>query len=86
MIGKKCFVFTNWGLCKAVVVKERVDNGTGETQYKVRIDIDRNNRNRDYGFWFCKDQLHKYYFPPLNGQLFKMIVWSLSNVFKTYSK
>lgn len=88
MIGKKFYVFTNWGLSKGTVVKEKKDEkyNTGLTQYKLRIDIDRNNRNKDYGFWFCDNQLHKFYFFAIVGQLYKMIVWDLSKIFKTYGK
>lgn len=59
MIGRKFYVFTNWGLVSAVVVKERVDNKTGLNQYKVKIDIDKDNTNKDYGFWFNSNQLHE---------------------------
>jgi len=84
MIGKKFYVYTNWGLCKGTVVKEKKDEkyNTGLTQYKLRIDIDRNNTNKDYGFWFCEGQLHKYYFTAIVLELFKPFSWFVKSIIK----
>lgn len=82
MIGKKFYVFTNWGLCKAVVVKERTDEKTGVVQYKVKIDVDRETKNRDYGFWFNSKQLNKYYFTAIILEMFKPFGWFVKSLFK----
>lgn len=71
MIGKQFYVFTNWGLVKATVVKERTDNKTGLFQYKLKIDIDKNNKGKDYGFWFNTNQLHKSKVKALFSELIK---------------
>ena len=73
MIGKKFYVFTNWGLVKGTVIKERVDNDHGVPQYKLDIDIDKDNLSKGYGFWFCKDQLHKTVFGALFNEIKKYI-------------
>lgn len=86
MIGKKCYVFTNWGLVKATIVKERVDNVSGTPQYKVAVDINRENKAKDYGFWFSKKQLNKFYFTAIVAELFKPFGWFVRSLFKGVKK
>lgn len=81
-IGEKVYVFTNWGLVKAFIIKAREDDSTGKLQYKVVIDIDRESKNRHYGFWFNENQLHRYYFTAIVLELFKPFGWFINSLFK----
>ena len=68
-LGDVFYVFTNWGICKGRIVKiidEMVELGkdadgnemiTGQSQYKLNIDIDKDNLNKKYGFFYCRHQL-----------------------------
>lgn len=82
MKEKKIYVFTSWGLCKARIVKERIDKNTGVPQYKVNIDINRENKNKDYGFWYTENEFHKFYVTALVFELFKPFGWWIKSVFK----
>jgi hypothetical protein len=79
MIGKKVYVFTNWGLVKAKVVEQK--EHLGIMQYKVAVDINRQDKGKNYGFWFCKNQLHKYYFMAIVLELFKPFGWFVKSFF-----
>lgn len=70
---KPAYVFTNWGLCKGVIVSERIDRNTGLPQYKLNIDIDKDNKNKVCNFWYTKNQLHKFYFVAIVKELFKRL-------------
>ena len=68
-LGDVFYVFTNWGICKGRIVKiidEMVECGTdidgkemitGMNQYKLNIDIDENNKDKKYGFFYLRHQL-----------------------------
>lgn len=58
-LGDRAYVFTSWGLVKGTIVKDRIDKNNGIPQYKVNIDIDKNNKNKDYNFWYTSDQMNK---------------------------
>lgn len=55
VIGDMAYVCTSWGINKGIVVKIRTDKYTGLDQYKLDIDIDKNNKNIEYGFWYTAD-------------------------------
>ena len=78
IINDKVYVFTAWGLVKGRIVKERTDKFTGVPQYKVDIDIDKNNKGKDYNFWYTTEQLNKFYFTAGIVELVKPII----NLFK----
>ena len=68
-LGDVFYVFTNWGICKGRVIKiidEFVEitnnsNGkemiTGISMYKLNIDIDDDNKDKKYGFFYGRHQL-----------------------------
>lgn len=68
-LGDVFYVFTNWGICKGRVVKivdtllefgKDIDSKemlTGRDQYKLNIDIDKYNKNKKYGYFYCRHQL-----------------------------
>lgn len=58
-LGDRAYVFTSWGLVKGTIVKDRIDKNSGIPQYKVNIDIDTNNKNKDYNFWYTSNQMSK---------------------------
>lgn len=66
-------VFTSWGLVRGIIVKERIDKNTGIPQYKVNIDIDKNNKNIDYGFWYTSDQMFKNRFTAIVNETLRPI-------------
>jgi hypothetical protein len=81
-INDKVYVFTAWGLCKGRIVKERTDKFTGVPQYKVNIDIDRDNKDKDYNFWYTTGQLNKFYFTASVLEMFKPFGWFVKSLFK----
>jgi hypothetical protein len=83
-IGKKVYVFTNHGLVKGKVVKERVDKFTGATQYKVDINIDRAHVGVEYNYWFVSEQLRRFYFTAIVRELFKPFGWFVKKTLKTH--
>lgn len=80
-VGMKAYIFTSWGLVKGVVVKERIDKYTGLPQYKLDIDIDKDNLSKDYRFWYCANQLSKYYFTAAFNELVKPIKQGFKSLF-----
>lgn len=70
-LGDKAYVFTSWGLVKGTVVKDRIDKNNGIPQYKVNIDIDVNNKNKDYNFWYTVTQMHKTRFSAMVSELLR---------------
>lgn len=78
-IGDKSYVFTNWGLVKGTVVKDRVDRNSGIPQYKVDINIDVNNKNVSYNFWYTSDQMSKTKFTAIVKELIRPIKVKLNN-------
>ena len=81
-IGTKVYVFTNYGLVKGKIVKERIDKYTETPQYKVSIDIDRYNKDKDYNFWYSNKQLNKFYSTAIILELFKPFGWFVKGLFK----
>lgn len=81
-IGSKVYVFTSHGLVKGKIVKERIDKFTGIPQYKVNIDIDRYNKDKEYNFWYVNKALNKFYFTAIILELFKPFGWFVSGLFK----
>jgi hypothetical protein len=77
VLNDRAYVFTSWGLVKGRIVKQRIDKYTGVPQYKVNIDIDRQNTNKEYNFWYVKEQLHRYYFIAIVTELFKPFGWAI---------
>jgi hypothetical protein len=55
-LGYECYVFTNWGLCRARVHK--IIHSIDGVQYKVRIDIDSVNLGKNCNFYYTEDQLY----------------------------
>ena len=51
-LGDQFFVFTNWGICQG-----RVVDITPENQYRLNIDIDVNNKDKEHDFYYCEHQL-----------------------------
>jgi hypothetical protein len=68
-LGDVFYVFTNWGICRGRIVKiidEMVEIGkdvdgkemiTGQSQFKLNIDIDDENKDKKYGFFYVRHQL-----------------------------
>jgi len=79
-VGSKAYVFTSWGLVKGVVVKQRAEHGTGFTQHKLDIDINRENKGKAYNFWYMSNQLNKYYFIACVLEIFKPFGWWVKGV------
>lgn len=72
-IGARAYIFTNWGLVKGSIVKTRIDKNTGIPQYKFNIDVDKNNTNVEYGFWYCADQMSKTKFTAIFSELLRPV-------------
>lgn len=81
-INDTVYVFTNWGLVKAIVVKERVDKETGVLKYKVDVNDRYNSIFKEHGFWYTREQLNRFYFTGVIFELFKPINWFVKNIFK----
>ena len=72
VIGDRAYVFTNWGLVLGTVVKVRTDRETGIEQYKVSINIDKNNKDIDYSFWYtAAGQMYKNKFTAIVTELLR---------------
>ena len=54
-LGYECYVFTNWGVCRARVNKI-IESEQG-TQYQVNIDIDNLSLNKKCPFYYVEDEL-----------------------------
>jgi hypothetical protein len=78
-LGDKAYVFTSRGLVKGVVVKERIDKNTGLPQYKLDIDIDKNNKNKDYNFWYHAGEMYKTKFTAILFELIRPLRVKLFN-------
>jgi hypothetical protein len=72
-LGDVFYVFTNWGICKGVIRKIIV-NEYG-TQYKLNIDIDEDNKDKKYGFFYTENQLYKDAWVAVEDMLNKYELW-----------
>jgi hypothetical protein len=73
-LGTKAYVFTSWGLVKGTIVKYRTDKYSGILQYKLTIDVDKNNKDIDYNFWYTADQMYKYIFGAIVKELLRPVI------------
>jgi hypothetical protein len=73
-VGDTAYIFTSWGLVKGTVVKERIDKFIHIPQYKLDIDIDKNNIGKKYEFWYCEENLHKYRFVAAFKEMVKPLI------------
>lgn len=48
---KTTYVFTNLGLVKVEVLRERIDKFTNKPQFRVSVE------GKEYNYWFTEDQL-----------------------------
>jgi hypothetical protein len=60
-LGNEFYVFTNWGICKG-----RVVDITSDGQYRLNIDINDDNLNKEHDFYYCENQLYYYYMDALD--------------------
>jgi hypothetical protein len=74
-LGDVFYVCTNWGICKATIT-EIIENKHG-LQYKVHIDIDENNKDMKYGFYYCDTQLYKSPSEALSQEALKYNIFKL---------
>lgn len=65
-LGDVFYVFTNWGICKGKIIG-KVENEFGK-QYKLNIDIDADNLDKKYGFFFCENQL---FYSPMDAIVYE---------------
>jgi hypothetical protein len=68
-VGDIVYAFTNWGIVKGKIVKERIDRNSGIPQYKLNIVVDKNNEDVDYNFWYTTEQLSKTKFTAIMSEL-----------------
>lgn len=47
----KAYVFTNLGLVKVEVLRDRIDKFTGKPQFRVSVE------GKEYNYWFTEEQL-----------------------------
>lgn len=90
-LGDVFYVFTNWGICKGKIVKiidEMIEpesaidgegNIVGMSQYKLNIDIDSNNINKKYGFFYLRHQLYDRMIDALNYEAQR---WGMKELFE----
>ena len=70
--GDKFYVFTSWGLVKGTVIKYNHNKVIQNLcQYKLNIDISKDNLNKPYGFWYNEERLYKYYGVALVKELYR---------------
>ena len=60
-LGDEFYVFTNWGICKGHIVD--IKNG----QYKLNIDINDENKNKEHDFYYCENQLYQTLIDAMDG-------------------
>ncbi|MCK9281536.1 MAG: hypothetical protein M0P71_13000 [Melioribacteraceae bacterium] len=63
-LGDVFYVFTNWGICKG-----RISEITKSSQYRLKIDIDPENMDKDHGFYYCEDELHNSFTDAINYEV-----------------
>ena len=80
--NRKYYVFTNWGLVKGLIVDSRIDRETGVPQFKLVIDIDRNNKGVAYNFWYLQNELNKFYATAIITEAFKPLFRGIRNLIK----
>lgn len=74
-LGDVFYVFTNWGICKGLIIR-KVENEFG-IQYKLNIDIDKDNLNKKYGFFFTENQL---FYSPIDALTFEANKWDIKKI------
>jgi hypothetical protein len=63
-LGNEFYVFTNWGICNGIVVEI-----TKEDQYRLNIDIDADNLDKEHNFYYCADELFSTFEDAINAQV-----------------